>query len=118
MRWAAAGKHSLLHMLPIDQQAHAVTGKQSQLRKRHGCRTGVIEFGVTMLGIFLIAQDAAAQQSSRVENDPDSLVALCLVSARDQLTAPSSCSPAHIAQVVALEIFTQALEVAAQTALS
>src|ERR1700690_795060 len=117
MRRAAAGKHALLHMFPVDQQAYAVAGKQSQLRESHRCRAGVIEFGVAMIGIFLIAQDAAAQQSSGVENDPDSLVALCLVTARDQLTAPRGCRPANVAQVVAFEIFTQALEVAAQSAL-
>ncbi len=119
MRVAAAGKNALLHMLPIDEQADAIAGEQRQLRQRHGGGAGVVELGVaaTVLRIGVV-ENSAAQQPACVENDPHGLAALGLVAARDQLAAARCRRPADVAQVVALEIFAEALEVAAQAALA
>ena len=46
VRGAAAGQHALLHMLAVDEQAHAVAGVKRQLRQRHRGGAGVVELGV------------------------------------------------------------------------
>ena len=56
-------------------------------------------------------------QPSAVQHDPDRLAALGLVLAGDGAAAPRRGRPANVAQVVALAILAQALEVAAQAAL-
>ncbi len=56
-------------------------------------------------------------QPSAVEHDPDRLAALGLVLAGDGAAAPRRGRPADVAQVVALAVLAQALEVAAQAPL-
>ncbi len=78
----------------------------------------MVELGVAApLLIAVVLEDSRLQQPSRVQNDPHRLAALGLVAARNQLAAPRRRRPAHVTQVVALEILAQALKVAAQPAL-
>src|ERR1700691_2156030 len=119
MSVAPARKYALLHILSVDEQADAVAGKKRELREGHGGGAGVVELGVAatilILGVF---EDSATQQTARVEHDPDCLAALGLIAARNQLTAACCRCPADVAKVVAFEIFAEALEVAAKTALT
>src|SRR5579862_3919695 len=61
---------------------------------------------------------ARSHQPSAVENDPDRLAAFGLVLAGDQVSSPRGCRPADVAQVIALAVFAQALEVPPQSALA
>ena len=60
---------------------------------------------------------ARAHQPAAVQHDPHWLAALGLVLAGDQAAAPRRRGPADVAQIVALAVIAQALEVAAQATL-
>ena len=56
-------------------------------------------------------------QPPAIQHDPHRLAALGLVLAGDGASAPRGCRPADVAQVVALAVLAQALEIAAQAPL-
>ncbi len=119
MRAAAAGKNALLHGAAVDEQSDAIAGVESQLGHGHRGGTGVVELGVTEpAGIGWGGRGSALQQPAGVEDDPDGLAALRLILAGDELAAASGRGPADVAQVVALKILAEALEVASEAALA
>src|SRR5271157_1331751 len=122
VRRAAAGQQALLNALAIGQQAHTVTGEERQLGQSDGCGAGVVELGSAgrragLLDEFAGHGDAGPHEPPAVEDDPDGLAALGLVLAGDETAAPRGGRPADVAQVVALAVLAQALEVAAQAPL-
>ena len=106
-------------MLAVDEQAHAIARVKRELRESDRGGARVVELGVAPpIRIVRVAQDAALQQPSGVENNPHRLAALGLVAPRDQCSAPRRGRPADVAQVVTFEILAEALEVAAKSALA
>src|SRR5579862_6775429 len=127
MRCAAPRQEPLPDSLPIGKQSNTVAGKERQLRQRDRGSARIVEFRVHT-GARLGDRQCSAPRRNRsntrthqpatIEHDPYRLAALGLVLAGNGTAASRSCSPADVAQVVALTILTQALEVAAQPALT
>ena len=125
MRSAAPRQQTLLNALPVSQQSHAVAGVERKLRQLHGRGAGMVQLGMGVIRATAHIQRSAlrrsravAHQAAAVQNDPHRLAALGLVLAGDERAAARGGGPADVAQVVALAILAQALEIAAQAALA
>ncbi len=121
MSRAATGQQALLNVLPIGQQAHPVAGVECQMGQRNSRCACVVELAAgRSAGVleFRAGSHPRPHQPAAVEDDPNWLAALALVLAGYGSAVPRRGRPADVAQIVALAVVAQALEVAAQAPLS
>ena len=130
MQRSGTGRQGLLYLAAIGQEGELVSGTAYDLRQHHcgGGRLVELRYCQQMRGALLgiglcdklcagaLQIEGRPRQASRVEHDPDLLRALDGELTCDQVAAPGSCCPRHVAEFITLLVVAQAFEFATDAA--
>src|SRR5665213_1879757 len=127
---ASTGGQSLLDVAAVGHQGKLVAGSADNLRQHDGGGGGLVELrdgeevGAVLLGFGLVQElraaalevEGGAREAAGVEDDPDLLRPLDGELAGDEVAAAGGCGPGDVAELVALLIVAQTLELASHAA--